>query len=367
MRIRWTVGEGCLLLLLLVFVLLFCNGCWDKKELNQLALAQMIAIDYTDNQYQVTLQLILPGVEQETVTSENLWSMSGCGASVGEAIQQIALAAPRELYLDHLDLVLLGEEILQQGVTQALDYLLKENVLRRRTALLAVQGNAGTLLTESAALAKMDIFYIENLLKDQSRRVHDSEAIINAYVLTTYHGLQETLVIPQIKLEQGTQLSLEGAALVQQGKLIAWVDRSWLLGYYWFTGGKEIMTVSYEGRPITAEATIKKCSWAINATDPLQVHVTIHAKIELISGYDWWNQRDDTEAISHQIQSRLEETALQQITDTFRKAQEKQADVFRLGRWLYAWHPEYVQAETWPTQFASLSITIELDTHITAK
>ena len=48
---------------LILFALLFCNGCWDKKELNQLALAQVAAIDYEDDSYQVTLQLIIPGAE----------------------------------------------------------------------------------------------------------------------------------------------------------------------------------------------------------------------------------------------------------------------------------------------------------------
>ena len=55
---------------LVMITLLFCNGCWDKKELNQLALAQVIAIDYKDGQYQTTLQLIIPGADQETVNSE---------------------------------------------------------------------------------------------------------------------------------------------------------------------------------------------------------------------------------------------------------------------------------------------------------
>ncbi|MBQ5707577.1 MAG: hypothetical protein IIV69_04815, partial [Peptococcaceae bacterium] len=200
---------------LIMITLLFCNGCWDKKELNQLALAQVIAIDYKDGQYQATLQLIIPGADQETVNSENLWTMTGTGTSVGETMQQIALAAPRELYLDHLNLVLLGEGVLEHDVTEALDYLVKENVLRRRTQLLAVAGDAGSLLMDSTDLAKMDIFYIDNLLKDQRRRVHGSDAIINAYYLSVQNGLSETMVIPQLILEPKTELRLDGAALVQ--------------------------------------------------------------------------------------------------------------------------------------------------------
>ena len=109
------------------------------------------------------------------------------------------------MYLDHLNLVLLGEGVLEHDVTEALDYLVKENVLRRRTQLLAVAGDAGSLLMDSTDLAKMDIFYIDNLLKDQRRRVHGSDAIINAYYLSVQNGLSETMVIPQLILEPHLQ------------------------------------------------------------------------------------------------------------------------------------------------------------------
>lgn len=367
MKLRWMQGGWILLLCLFVFVALFCSGCWDRKELNQLALAQTIAIDYTDRQYQVTLQLILPSAEQETVTSENLWSMSGSGASVGDAIQQIALAAPRELYLDHLDLVLLGEGVLQHDVTQALEYLLNENVLHRRTSLLAVQGNAGVLLSESISIAEMDIFYMENLLKDQRRRLHGNDALVNAYYLATYSDIQETLVIPQIKLTEGTQLSLDGAALIAQGKLVSWGDRQWLLGYYWLVGGKEILTVSYEEKQIIAEATIKKCSWKIVSTEPLHVKGTLHIVFDIVSGYDCLEQQKNAEQMKASIQKQLEEIALQQTDSTLLQAQQQGTEAFHLGQWLYAWHPELVQVENWTEQFSALPITIELDTQITAK
>lgn len=361
-----------------IFAMLFCTGCWDKKELNQLALAQIIAVDYEDDQYQMTLQFIIPSTEKENVTSDNLWSMTGKGDSVGEAIQQIALSAPREIYLDHLDLILLGEGVLEHDVEQALDYLLKENVLRRRTRLLAVQGNAGELLSASAELTKMDIFYMDNLLKDQNRRVHGSDAIINAYYLSMYNGLQETLVIPQLVMEEEKKLSLTGAALIQQGKLAFWADREWLLGYYWVTGGKEVITLTQEELPdiaklseltrgdsqVVVEVGIKKAKWEIVSESPLEVKAVLRGTIKIVSGYDSWKTRTDAETISSQIQQQVEEKALERFTAAVKKAQENGTDAFRLGRWLYAWHPDLVEAENWPAQFSSLPITVEMDNSV---
>ncbi|MBQ6853650.1 MAG: Ger(x)C family spore germination protein [Peptococcaceae bacterium] len=349
---------------LLVMTLLFCSGCWDKKELNQLALAQVIAIDYKDSQYQTALQLIIPSADKETVTSDNLWTMTGTGTSVGETMQQIALAAPREIYLDHLDLVILGDGVLRHDVGQALDYLLKENVLRRRTRLLAVEGDAGKLLSDSAELAKMDIFYMDNLLKDQRRRVHSSDAIVNAYFLSAHNGLAETIVIPHLVLEEKKELRLEGAALVRDGALADWADKDWLSGYYWTVGGSEIMTLPDEYGQIVVELDKKKCKWEIQSEEPLQIKATLRAVIKIISGYDSWRDSAEAEKVIHSIQTRVEEQALEHIRDTFQQAQKDGTDVFHMGRWLYAWHPELVHADKWPEQFAAMPVVFEINTSI---
>ncbi len=378
---------------LALMLLLFCNGCWDKKELNQLALAQVMAVDYQDHYYTITLQLILPSAGEETITSENLWSLSGIGASVGEALQQIALEAPRELYLDHLDLVLLGEGALQHNMEQGLDYLLKENVLRRRTGLLAVQGMAGELLSGSAELAKMDIFYMDNLLNEQSRRVHGNDAIINTYYLSTYNGLQDAMAIPRIVMEQedgkARSLRLDGVALIQNGILAAWEDRAWLPGYYWMTGGSEVitlqhnelvgleegaaqsdtdstgqMTVLWQDRQVVVELQKKKCQWVLVSETPLEVRAKLRGTIKIISGYDSWKNSEEADYICARIQQRVEEKALEQIAASVQQAQTNQTDPFRLGRWLYAWHPQLVQADQWQKQFASIPITFAIETKV---
>ena len=101
---------------LTLLVLLFCNGCWDKKEFNQLAIAQTIAVDYDKGQYELTIQLVMPTASDTDVSSDSMWIIQGNGESVAEAMEQISRSAPRELYLDHLDIVLLGEGLLQHDV-----------------------------------------------------------------------------------------------------------------------------------------------------------------------------------------------------------------------------------------------------------
>ena len=184
---------------LTLLVLLFCNGCWDKKEFNQLAIAQTIAVDYDKGQYELTIQLVMPTASDTDVSSDSMWIIQGNGESVAEAMEQISRSAPRELYLDHLDIVLLGEGLLQHDVRQGMEYLIQEDVLRRRTSLLAVKGNAGELLQIKQKLADVDIYYLRNLLRDQRQWVKGGDTVINDYYLAMDGRLPEGLVIPQIQ------------------------------------------------------------------------------------------------------------------------------------------------------------------------
>ena len=70
------------LLPLVLFVMLFCNGCWDKKEFNQLAIAQTIAVDYEGEQYKLTVQLVMPAASDEEISGDSMWLISGEGDSV---------------------------------------------------------------------------------------------------------------------------------------------------------------------------------------------------------------------------------------------------------------------------------------------
>ena len=212
---------------------------------------------------------------------------------------------------------------------------------------------------------------MDNLLKDQRRRVHGNDAIINAYYLSAYSGLNDALVIPHIILEPKKELRLEGAALVQEGKLIHWADKTWLSGYYWVMGGSEIMTLpsnadspELQETPIVVELQKKPCKWEVVSESPLAVNATMKATIKIVSGYDTWKTGAEAETVCKQIQAQVEAKALQQITDTFYRAQLQRTDTFRLGRWLYAWHPDLIQSDRWPEQFSTLPITFTMDTSI---
>lgn len=359
----------CKLLLLFCVTAAFCNGCWDRKDFNQLAIAQAVAVDYEDGQYALTMQLLMPNAIEETVSSDSVWIVSGQGDSVGDALETLAMRAPREIYLAHLDIILLGEGLLQEDVEDGFAFMLKRTALRRRTNLLAVEGKAGDVLQAKAELSDVDIYYLTNLIRDQNRQVNNSEAILNDYYLTVENGLAEGLVIPRVEVENEQSIRLQGAALVADKKLLGWVDQSWLSSYRWITGGKELMTLHDVGSTqsdVTIELSKKKCKWELIAEDPLQVRAKLQAQMVIVENDLQTEQLslEEIKTLQQEVQAAAEAEIRRQMEAYMAQMQQTGCDTLRLGRWLRAWHPALVTEENWPQLFSTIKIEVQLETNI---
>ena len=357
------------LLLFVCFTAAFCNGCWDRKEFNQLAIAQTIAVDYEDGEYQLTVQLLMPNTAEETISSKNIWIIDGKGKSVGDAMENLALRAPRELYLNHLDIVLLGEGLMKQDVGQGIEYLMKQHVLRRRTSLLATEGRAGDIVQAQSDLAEVDIYYLANLTRDQRRHVKESETIINDYYIAMDNHVQETLVIPKVALAGEKEIKMAGAALIRDRKLLSWVDQEWLSTYFWITGGKEIVTLQNVGAQhydVTLEVRKEKYKWELLSKEPLQVEVTFRGTLYMTENDKAAEglSLDELEAFNESMKKVVEAELTSRIEQDIAQMQEQGADILHLGRWLYAWHPDLMPEETWAEAFSKIKIAVKMETNL---
>lgn len=116
----------------LLFFSLFLSGCWDRRELNQLAIAVAVGIDKVDDDYMVSAQVVVPsemsangGTGGSQVT---LFTMRG--ETVYEAFRKMTKESPRKIYPGHLRMLILGEELAQDGISEALDLFSRDYEIR---------------------------------------------------------------------------------------------------------------------------------------------------------------------------------------------------------------------------------------------
>jgi spore germination protein KC len=131
-------------LFLALTLLLLLTGCWDRRELNELAISVAVGIDKVDRQYQVTVQVVKPGEftakKGGNGGSAPVTMYQAKGATIFEAIRRMGTVSPRKIYTAHLRIAVFGEELAREGIGDALDLLSRNYEFRTDFYLLIAKG-----------------------------------------------------------------------------------------------------------------------------------------------------------------------------------------------------------------------------------
>ncbi|WP_051541185.1 Ger(x)C family spore germination protein [Caldalkalibacillus mannanilyticus] len=122
--------------ILIIFILLLLTSCWNRRELNELSIASAIGIDALEDQkgYQVSVQILNPSEVVEGMggggydTPVSLYTSTG--ETIHEAMRKMTKQVPNKVYLAHVRMVFLGEELAKQGIAKPLDFISRYRELR---------------------------------------------------------------------------------------------------------------------------------------------------------------------------------------------------------------------------------------------
>jgi spore germination protein KC len=132
--------------ILLITMTLFCTGCWDRIEINDIALVMASSIDLDDNgKYVGALQMVIPA-RQIGNTSQNAkpyFVESGTGDNIQQMIASEQPKLSRRLFVAHRRVVFIGEKLARHGLKDILDHFGRNPTTRLRTFVVLVKGAQG--------------------------------------------------------------------------------------------------------------------------------------------------------------------------------------------------------------------------------
>jgi len=133
--------------------ILLLSGCWDRTELNDLAMITALAFDKAENnQIQTTVQISIPqsqgggmmgggsGSTPKTVTQ------SEKGYDVTDALSKLQRKVSRKLFWGQCKVFIFGEEVAKAGIREHFDFLLRHPKTRERAYLFVASGKASEAL-----------------------------------------------------------------------------------------------------------------------------------------------------------------------------------------------------------------------------
>lgn len=110
-------------IIILLITLLITTGC-SYQEINDLAIVSTLGIDIKDNEYILTAQ-IMDIKKSENSPDPTTIIYTSSGKTISEAVRNFSTKYPKSIYLGHVELVVLGETIIQNDMDVVLDFFLR--------------------------------------------------------------------------------------------------------------------------------------------------------------------------------------------------------------------------------------------------
>lgn len=147
-------------ILIIILTLLLCTGCFDYKEINDLAIINAIGVDYENDEYVITLEILNDQIDKDSskITS---YTKVGHGKNLTSAIENAADKLSKQLIFNHIKLMILSKSIIEEKFENIIDLFLRNTYFRENFYVIsATKNKPETLLnhtTNEAPIASIAI------------------------------------------------------------------------------------------------------------------------------------------------------------------------------------------------------------------
>jgi spore germination protein KC len=133
----------CLLICMGVLMMLL-TGCWNRRELNKLAVVLVVGIDSANGQYEVSVQVAEPSQMSRNRGSDPspVSVFSQKSSTIFEAFRKITTKSALKMYLAHIRLVIFDEQTARKGINDPLDFLFRDHEVRPDFYMVVTKGTS---------------------------------------------------------------------------------------------------------------------------------------------------------------------------------------------------------------------------------
>ncbi|MEW9122758.1 MAG: Ger(x)C family spore germination protein [Thermotaleaceae bacterium] len=219
----------------LLFISFTATGCWDNLDVVQRSIVVAIGFDREeDGKISVTLQTAKPAgikaIQDQGADTDSDWVYTAKGDTVMEAVRNHMTAQARKPFLSHLQLIVIGEKLAQEGILEILDYFEREPELPLKVNVLLSKGiQAKDVLEAETNLESIPAIHISEILENE--RNYSKIKHITLFDLLqqlSAPGFETTIGVIGIEAEKSPKLvkdmEVAGLSVFRQDRLIGWVS-----------------------------------------------------------------------------------------------------------------------------------------------
>lgn len=352
------------MLLLALFSALLLPSCWDKTELNELALVSMIGVDHDPetNNYTVYYQIVnpqsgssarvAPGGEQAPV-----YTYTVSGSSLAEIHVKVYKILPRTLFLDHSKTLLISARAAKHGIKEIVNFIEMMPDTRAAAPVLVVDGPFNHGMRTFTPLDRIPANSIDariNILRDRAHLVGES---VELRTVIERSLNSEMVVLPILKVPSAKpvnswersadisanrgQFKITGGAVMRDFRMVGRLNDDELLWYNLIEGikGHYVRHFAVNGRHFSAEMNLvrsnRDVSWNAGRA-AVRIKIELHLSTGMADDYIPQNIREMVE-----LEQQLSEIIADEMLAFYRKTRERGWDLFRIRSLLYRKSPHH--------------------------
>ena len=363
------------------------TGCGGYEELNNLSIVTAVAFDKTDDEYELSF-LIANSPKAQTSAKEGeakTTVYTGKGKTIAEASKDIEQIVPKQVYLGHINVVVISEDIAKDGFLKIADWLLRNPQTRKKFYLLqAKDEKAKNILKIVSPLESFPSQSIATLIESNSETKSIATSITYSNFISQILEKGYDPVLPSITIngsvkegsneknlettEPESYLVLGPLAIYKGDKLegFSTTKESWAINVLKGDSKEINYNVKYQNENISIETSSLKS--IIKIIDEKNIEITISGVGDIYNINNKIDIQDYKEI--NKIEKAWSSSLKKDLTKVIKKVQNKwQADIFGFGNLIYKNNPNTWEKleKNWNSKyFPHLNIKVKTDLKIDA-
>ncbi|MGO4496862.1 Ger(x)C family spore germination protein [Paenibacillus sp. 2RAB27] len=378
---------------IVISLCLLLTGCWDRRELNQLAITSATALDWDGKEWTVSYQVVIP----QSIANPNTGGSPGqqapvmvfstSGGTIRGAVQKSSREMPRSLFFAHNRVIVIGEQAAKQGISQLLDVYLRNSDSRETVSVLVTGGEGRKILEQIIPLEKVPGAAIKNMIRNEENNSSNYNQLMLYQMMMSMSSDSPFTLIPEIIISgkgENTsiaelkntsftnKLRLGRMSIFKKDKLIGWFTPDEEYGISWIRNSISRTTLYFGCKEDKKDyKAALRITHSKSKTKPLlsnDGHLIMRVDVQA-SGTLEENgcPNDPTQPADLQTLEQAASTEITKlITDAVHSAIQKNADVFLFADTIHKHHPKiWKQVKPiWDEQFANLQLEANVNVKI---
>jgi spore germination protein KC len=358
------------------------SGCWDRIEINDLAIVTGAAIDKTvDNHVVLSVQVFLPkalssgggqgggGSGGGTITLV----VSEKGINLSDALSKLQGSLPRKVFWGQCKVFIFGEKVAKEGIQKDMDFLLRHPQTRERAYLFVGEGKGRQYLEPASKLERTSSEVIRELSKarigmDVTMKELDEMLMGNSHAAALPY--LEMRTHKQNPKESMKAPKIVGTAIFRKDRMVGTITERETRGVVWLKNKIKGYTVNVKPEKTAGDLSLDPVSANIRLEPEIQngkwnMNVQIRTEGNVLQNQTNFSLSDPQ--FQKSVQKAYQESIKKRIYLTLRPLQHKmKADIVGFADEFNRKYPNQLKRveNHWGDVFSKVKVNIDVDAYI---